>query len=349
MNVPFLPLQGRKMLRKAMFYELLDDSKVSCYLCSHHCRIAPQKFGFCGVRENMDGELYTHAFGEVIAANPDPVEKKPLYHFLPGTYSFSIAAPGCNFHCGFCQNWQISQLSEHSPRLSEKQELSPSDIVRSAKEVGCRSISYTYTEPTIFFEYAYETAKEAKENGLYNVFVTNGFMTPEPLNTIQPFLDACNVDLKSFRDDFYRKICKGRIEPVLESIRLMKKLDIWVEITTLVIPGQNDTDEELESMARFIASIDRSMPWHISRFHPDYQFGWAEATTPDILRKAHEIGKAAGLQFVYLGNLRGENRSILCPNCGAVVLARSDTSILGANLKGNRCGSCGQTVPGVFE
>jgi pyruvate formate lyase activating enzyme len=337
------------MLQKAMFYELTDDSMVNCYLCSHHCRIAPRKFGFCGVRENMDGELYTHAFGEVIAANPDPVEKKPLYHFLPGTYSFSIAAPGCNFHCGFCQNWQISQISEHSSRLAENQELSPADIVRSAKEVGCRSISYTYTEPTIFFEYAYETAKKAKENGLYNVFVTNGFMTPEPLNTIEPYLDACNVDLKSFRDEFYVKICKSRLEPVLDSIRLMKKLGIWLEITTLVIPGQNDSDEELGSIARFIASVDPSIPWHISRFHPDYQFGWAEPTAPDVLRKAHEIGKQAGLRFVYLGNLRGENRNIHCPNCSAVVVARNDTSVLDARLKENRCGSCGETVPGVFE
>lgn len=337
------------MIRKAMFYELLDDSKVNCYLCSHYCMIAPQKFGFCGMRENVDGELYTHAYGEIIAATPDPVEKKPLYHFLPGTFSYSIAAPGCNFHCGFCQNWQISQVSEHSPRLSRKKKLSPSDIVRSAIEARCRSISYTYTEPTIFFEYAYETAKEAKENGLYNVFVTNGFMTPEALNTIEPYLDACNVDLKSFRDEFYRKTCKGRLEPVLESIRLMKKMDIWVEITTLVIPGQNDSVEELGDLARFISSLDRSIPWHISRFHPDYQFVWVEPTSPDELRRAQGIGKEAGLNFVYVGNVHGENRNILCPNCGNTVVARNDTAVLDINLKKNRCGSCGETIPGIFD
>jgi len=336
------------MLRKAMFYETMDDAAVKCYLCNHHCSIAPKKFGLCGVRENVDGELQTHAFGEVIAASPDPVEKKPLYHFLPGTYSFSVAAPGCNFQCGFCQNWQISQVSEHSPRLSRKQELSPADIVRMAKETGCRSISYTYTEPTIFFEYAFETAKEAKKEGLYNVFVTNGFMTSEPLNTIEPYLDACNIDLKAFQEGFYRKICKGRLEPVLQSIRLMKTLGIWVEITTLIIPGQNDTPDELRSIAGFIASVDKTIPWHISRFHPDYRFGWAESTAPETLRKGYEIGIEAGLQFVYMGNLRGENRNVLCPNCSTVVVARNETSLLKGNLNGNKCGSCGHTVPGVF-
>lgn len=336
-------------MRKAMFYERADDSMVHCYLCNHRCRIAPEKFGFCGVRENVDGELLTHAYGEVIAANPDPVEKKPLYHFLPGTYSFSVAAPGCNFHCGFCQNWQISQVSEHSPRLSDSMELSPADIVRRAEEAGCRSIAYTYTEPTIFFEYAYETAKEAKKNGLYNLFVTNGYMTPEPLNTIEPYLHACNVDLKSFREDFYREICKGRLQPVLESIRLMKKMGIWVEITTLVIPGQNDSEEELRDIASFISSVDPAIPWHISRFHPDYQFGWVEPTSPDALRRGREIGREAGLQFVYLGNVRGENRNLLCPNCGATAVARDDTAVMAANLKKNRCGSCGGIIPGVFE
>jgi pyruvate formate lyase activating enzyme len=336
------------MPRNAMLYQLMDDSRVSCYLCSHHCTIAPQKFGFCGMRENMDGELYTHAYGEVIAANPDPVEKKPLYHFLPGTFSFSIAAPGCNFHCGFCQNWQISQVSEHSPRLSEKQELSPAEIVRRAMELGCRSISYTYTEPTIFFEYAFETAREAMEKGLYNVFVTNGFMTPEALNTIEPYLDACNVDLKSFRDEFYRKTCKGRLEPVLETIRLMKKMGIWVEITTLVIPGQNDGVEELSDIARFIFSVDRSIPWHISRFHPDYEFGWVEPTPPDALRRAQGIGKEAGLHHVYVGNVRGGDRNIVCPNCGNTVVARTDTAVLETRIKENRCGACGETVPGIF-
>ncbi|MBU1147414.1 MAG: AmmeMemoRadiSam system radical SAM enzyme, partial [Candidatus Omnitrophica bacterium] len=224
------------MIREAMLYKRLGDGKVRCGLCSHRCTIAEGKFGICGVRNNAKGTLYTHVYADVIASHVDPIEKKPIYHFLPGTFSYSIATIGCNFKCPFCQNWQISQTSL-KVRSSEfgvrRPELKPEDIIECAKKNKCKSISYTYTEPTIFFEYAYDTARLAKEAGLSNIFVTNGYMTEDALKTIRPYLDAANVDLKSFREDFYRDMCKAHLEPVLNSIRIMKRLGIWVEITTL--------------------------------------------------------------------------------------------------------------------
>ena len=336
-------------MKKAMLYEGLDNKKVHCFLCNQHCRIPDSKFGFCGVRQNRDGVLYTHAYGEVISANIDPIEKKPLYHFLPGTLSFSIATAGCNFRCGFCQNWQISQISQKEVPDLPGYQLSPEDIVNAAKESRCQSISYTYTEPTIFFEYAYETAKVAKKRGLFNVFVTNGYMTSEALETIRPYLDAFNVDLKSFREDFYKKACHGHLDPVLNSIRLMKKLKIWVEITTLVLPNENDDEKELADIARFIYDIDANIPWHISRFHPDYQFNDSRATPLDTLRKAFSIGRKQGLRFIYVGNAPVGSRETICPHCQETLIRRHGFLIEENRLKDSRCPSCGEAIAGVFN
>ncbi|MFH0732968.1 MAG: AmmeMemoRadiSam system radical SAM enzyme [Candidatus Omnitrophota bacterium] len=291
------------MIKEAMLYKSMDGSLVECGLCAHHCRIAESQFGFCKVRQNKEGKLYTHVYGEVIAAHVDPIEKKPLYHFLPGSMSYSIAAPGCNFRCGFCQNWQISQLSAQDQASKVMYKMSSEQIVKAAIENNCKSISYTYTEPTIFFEYAFDTAKIAKQKGLSNIFVTNGFMTAETLQMIKPYLDAANVDLKFFREETYKKICKGRLQPVLDSIKLMKKSGIWLEITTLVVPGLNDSEEELADIAAFIAGVDKKIPWHISRFFPNFEYYNVGATPLDILKKAKEIGKEKGLQHVYLGNV----------------------------------------------
>jgi pyruvate formate lyase activating enzyme len=215
------------MLKEAMLYKGLDKKNVHCFLCSHHCKIGESEFGFCGVRQNLEGKLYTHAYGKLIAAHIDPIEKKPLYHFLPGSRTFSVATAGCNFHCGFCQNWQISQLEPGEKPRTGSLEAAPENIAEKAVEAGCESIAYTYTEPTIFFEYAYDTARSGKERGLANIFVTNGFHDLQrALKTIQPYLDACNVDLKSFRNDFYKESCKGKLKPVLDSIRLMRGLGI---------------------------------------------------------------------------------------------------------------------------
>ncbi len=336
------------MIKEAKLYRSIEDGNVDCFLCSHRCRIVPLKFGFCGVRQNREGKLYTHVYGEVIAAHIDPIEKKPLYHFLPGTVSFSMATIGCNFRCPFCQNWQISQTSKRNGSGLTEQKLTPEEIVYAAKSHKCKSIAYTYTEPTIFYEYAYDTAVLAKKEGLANIFVTNGYMTPEALEAINPYLDACNVDLKSFSENFYKDICKAHLKPVLDSIRLMKKLGIWVEVTTLIVPELNDSDEELTQIAKFIAEVDPNIPWHISRFHPDYNYTESNATPLETLRKALSIGKREGLRYIYIGNVLGESEDTLCPNCHNILILRHGYSISQNKIENSKCPYCGRSVPGVF-
>lgn len=336
------------MLKEAMLYRTLEENKVYCYLCNHHCKISDKSFGICGMRENIGGKLFTYAYGEVIAAHVDPIEKKPIFHLLPGSVSFSIATAGCNFKCGFCQNWQISQASKKN-NLPDGTAVLPGEIVKLAQANDCQSISYTYTEPTIFFEYSYETAKLAKNEGLFNIFVSNGFMTKEALDAIHPYLDACNVDLKSFSENFYRKICHGRLAPVLDSIGYMKKLGIWIEITTLVIPGENDSDEELGNIAQFISDIDPNIPWHISRFHPDYQFTTHQATSYEVLERAYSIGKQHGLRYIYIGNVLGKSEDTLCQSCKKVLIQRHGFRVINNNLKNGRCGFCQAQVAGIFQ
>jgi len=356
--------------KEAMLYEKLAGGKVRCFLCSHRCEISDAKYGVCGVRKNEKGRLYTFVYGEVIASHVDPIEKKPLYHFLPGSGTYSIATVGCNFHCGFCQNWQISQASirdteppyqpPYQPRRLVKPTYAvgkavgkavpeaPEEVVREAKKSGCKSISYTYTEPTIFFEYAYDTAKIAKKEGLYNTFVTNGYMTPEALDTIRPYLDACNVDLKSFSEDTYKKVCGGRLKPVLRAIRHMKNLKLWVEITTLIVPGMNDTDEEIRGIAQFIAETDTGIPWHISRFHPDFKFRESLPTSPEALKKAASIGKKAGLKYIYLGNI-SEETDTFCHNCGKILIERAGYAAGVNNIIGSKCPECNAVIEGVWK
>lgn len=337
------------MEKEALLYEKLEGRNVRCYLCSHRCRIPEHKSGLCGVRENISGTLYTRVWGDLIAVHVDPVEKKPLYHFLPGSLSFSIATVGCNFRCGFCQNWEISQSPASARPGLDSEEVSPQDVVGEALKSDCRSIAYTYTEPTVFFEYALDTAKLARAKGLSNIFVTNGYMSAEALEAINPYLDAANVDLKFFRDESYRRICGASLKPVLESIRLMKKMGIWVEVTTLVVPGENDSAEELKDIADFIFSLDRDIPWHISRFHPDYKFNDLTPTPEKTLRQAREIGMLAGLRFVYAGNVYGWGNDTVCIHCGRTLVKRQGFSILQYNIKEGKCVFCGGNVPGVFE
>ncbi|OGJ86010.1 MAG: AmmeMemoRadiSam system radical SAM enzyme [Candidatus Raymondbacteria bacterium RifOxyA12_full_50_37] len=290
------------MLKEAMLYEKQGKNFTRCFLCAHRCTIQPGKFGLCGVRENKDGTLYTHTYGDVIAQHNDPIEKKPLYHFMPGTRTYSIAAAGCNFRCTFCQNWEISQLN-YRERNTYGKHMAPESIVEAAVKEQCQSIAYTYTEPTIFFEYAFDIAKLAKARGIANVFVTNGFMTSQALQVIRPYLDACNVDLKSFSDDFYQRLCSARLQPVLDTIMLVKELGVWVEITTLLIPDQNDSAEEVSRIAEFIASTGKDIPWHISRFFPRFAMKDAEPASVDVLYRAQEIGLKKGLKNVHLGNV----------------------------------------------
>ncbi|MGA2774885.1 MAG: AmmeMemoRadiSam system radical SAM enzyme [Candidatus Omnitrophota bacterium] len=333
-------------MKEALLYEKIGKGLVRCYLCAHFCRIREKGFGFCGVRQNIAGELFTYSYGKVVASYVDPVEKKPLYHFFPGSLSFSIAAAGCNFRCGFCQNWQISQAPDIG---AQAKEVSPKEIVKAALDSECRSISYTYTEPTIFFEYALDVAKSAKVNGLFNVFVTNGYMTEEALLTIRPYLDASNVDLKFFKERSYRKICKATLQPVLGTIERMVRLGVWVEITTLLIPGENDSDEELSGIAGFIAKLDKNIPWHISRFHPEYKFIGYETTPESTLERAQKIGSHAGLKFIYIGNVPGSGSDTYCPECKKLLIKREFFNVSQNNLEEGRCSFCRTAIAGVFR
>ena len=335
------------MNKEALLWNKLDEKRVHCYLCAHECRISESKFGICGVRQNVGGILYTLVYGEGIAAHVDPIEKKPLYHFLPGTMSYSIATVGCNFKCGFCQNWQISQASMRNGVVASRGTLMPEQIVEETKKNNCSSISYTYTEPTIFFEYAYDTARLTKQAGLYNVFVTNGYMTRQALDMIKPYLDAANVDLKSFSEAYYKKNCKAHLQPVLDTIASMKELGIWLEVTTLVIPGENDSDEELSQIAEFLARVDKDIPWHISRFHPDYRLLDHTATPVETLRRAREIGHRKGLRYIYLGNVP-EGANTYCYRCQQLVTERRYMGVKSDNLKKGRCPACDTEIRGIW-
>ncbi len=336
------------MTKEAMFWEKLEGSRGQCHLCAHECRISESDVGVCGVRRNIRGVLHTMVYGRLIAANIDPIEKKPLYHFLPGSLSYSVATIGCNFKCGFCQNWQISQAPVEEGDSVPGSEATPAQIIEGAQQNNCASISFTYTEPTIYFEYAYDTARLAKQVGLSNVFVTNGYMTRQALETIKPYLDAANVDLKSFRDESYRGMCKARLQPVLDTIAAMKELGVWLEVTTLVIPGENDSDEELRQIAAFLAGVDRDIPWHVSQFHPDYRFGDHGVTPVETLKRARDIGRRAGLRYVYLGNVR-EGTNTNCPQCRELIIERRYMGLNRLNLNRSRCPICGATIGGVWS
>ncbi len=335
-------------MKEAMLYEKLDQNRVRCNLCAHHCLIAEGKKGICQVRENREGQLYSLVYGRTISQNIDPIEKKPLFHFYPGSTAYSIATPGCNFRCAWCQNWEISQM------LGERQiiagyEATPEQIITRAQRHGCRSIAYTYTEPTIFFEYAYDTARLARAAGLANIFVTNGYMTEEMLKTIAPYLDAANVDLKAFRDRTYRQYVGAKLQPVLDSLKAIEQLGIWLEVTTLVIPGINDEPEELQDAAQFIVrELGADTPWHITRFFPDYQLRDIPPTPQKSLEQAWEIGKSEGLRYVYLGNVSGEEKqNTLCPECGTLLIRRNIFGVVANRIKEGCCPDCGCAVAGV--
>lgn len=337
------------MIREAILYEKLDEAKVRCNLCAHRCKINPDRQGVCGVRENRNGIFYSLVYGTLIAENLDPIEKKPFFHVYPASQSYSIATVGCNFKCEFCQNHDISQMPA-ATRMIAGEDFLPEEIVARAKKSRARTIAYTYTEPTVYFELALETAKIAAENGLANVFVTNGFMTAETIETIAPYLAAANVDLKSFRDAFYKKYCGARLDPVLESLKKMKDLGIWVEITTLLIPGLNDSDEELRDIARFIAGLGRATPWHISRFHPQYKMRNLPVTPLDSLHRAVQIGRETGLKYVFSGNVPGDDgENTRCFHCGKLLIERYGFQVVNLNLKDKSCPHCGTGLEGVFS
>jgi pyruvate formate lyase activating enzyme len=334
-------------MKEAYLYTKLDDEKTRCDLCNHRCVLGDREKGKCSIRENRDGILYSLVYRKLISENVDPIEKKPLFHFQPGSYSLSIATVGCNFKCFFCQNYQISQMPRENGHI-EGRDRSPKDIVDHAIEYDCKSISYTYTEPTVYFEYAYDTAKIAQERGLKNIFVTNGFMTKECIDMMSPYLDAANIDLKSFSEKTYKDRIGGRLKPVLENIKDLHYRGIWIEITTLVIPGINDSSKELENIACFIAGLDGSIPWHISAYHPQYKAD-IPPTSVDMIENTISIGKNAGLKYIYGGNIYfGNYENTKCPSCNSTVLSRRGFDVIKRNMTGEQCGNCGTVIDGVF-
>ncbi|MCK4389114.1 MAG: AmmeMemoRadiSam system radical SAM enzyme [Desulfobacterales bacterium] len=334
---------------EAYLYERLEDKKVRCNLCNHRCLIKEGKRGICSVRENQDGSLKTLVYGRLIARHVDPIEKKPVYHILPGSLSYSIATVGCNFKCRFCQNADIAQFpAEHKGSIVGDL-YSPEDVVSAAERAHCRSIAYTYTEPTVFFEFAYDTARLAHEKGILNIFVTNGYMTSEAVHMIQPYLDAANVDLKAFNDDFYKEQCSARRNHVMETLKVMKSLGIFVEVTTLLIPGLNDDKGELQELASFIArSLGPETPWHISRFHPTYKLTDRPPTPAKSIQQARRIGLEAGLRYVYSGNLPGdEGENTICSNCDQLLIERWGYHIARNVITDGKCPECGATIDGI--
>ena len=366
--IPTTPASG---LREAMFYDTQPDGRVHCRLCPHDCRIADGVIGACGVRVNHHGTLYTLVYDRITAWNVDPIEKKPLFHFFPGSTAYSIATVGCCLRCTFCQNWEMSQwpkthLSRKTAWDDDEQSrgacpalaglagaipgraVTPQGIVDAAIRSGARSIAYTYTEPTIFFELAYDTAVRARAAGLKNVFVTSGFTSEAPLRQIARVLDGVNVDLKFFRDESYTHISRARLAPVLDAIRLYHDLGVWLEVTTLVIPGVNDSDDELHAIARFVRSVGAEVPWHVTQFYPTYEMLDRPPTPVETLRRARRIGLDAGLRYVYEGNVPGEGgENTKCYACGALLIERYGHAVRGNHIRAGRCPACGATIDGV--
>ncbi|UCC97183.1 MAG: AmmeMemoRadiSam system radical SAM enzyme [Phycisphaerales bacterium] len=340
---------ARENLKRAVLWEpSAEGEKVQCKLCNWRCLIEEGGLGRCCVRKNLDGVLCSLNYDKVCSANPDPIEKKPLFHFQPGSRSFSVAAMGCNFRCEFCQNWQISQAAVESGRI-DGEPIAPEHIVEAAVRGGCKSIAYTYSEPTVFMELCDACGRLAKKRGLTNVFVSNGFMTTEAIDLAREWLDGINVDLKAFTEDYYRGLCKARLQPVLDTISyIASETSIWLEITTLLVPGQNDSEQQLRQLADFIVTnAGADVPWHISRFHPQYKYLDSLATPLSSLERAFDIGKSAGLHYVYLGNVPGtKSESTFCYKCGRMLIERIGYTITGNSVSDSKCPDCGTQIAG---
>ncbi|MBN2455875.1 MAG: AmmeMemoRadiSam system radical SAM enzyme [Sedimentisphaerales bacterium] len=339
---------NKENLKRAVLWEPQDGQKVRCKLCNWRCLLDEGKTGICAVRKNIGGVLYSLNYDKVCSANADPIEKKPLFHFQPGSRSFSIATMGCNFQCVFCQNWQISQAAIEDGQI-DGQAISPEQIVVAAVQSNCKSIAYTYTEPTIFMELCNDCGRLAKERGLTNVFVSNGYETTEAIDFAKDWLDGINIDLKSFSENYYKRLCKASLHPVLDTIRyIANETDIWMEITTLLVPGENDSEQELKQLADFIVNkAGPDVPWHISRFVPQYKYTDSVPTPMETLEKAYNIGINAGLHYVYLGNVPGtKTESTFCYNCKKVLIKRTGYTIRENIINQDKCPYCGTDIAG---
>ena len=324
------------------------SGSVQCLLCPHTCRLEEGQRGTCRVRMNLDGELVSLVYGRPVAAHVDPVEKKPVYHYLPGTRTFSIATAGCNLGCEFCQNWEISQAA---PEDVPPYRMEPEEVVSRAEETGCSSVAYTYTEPIVFYEYVEDTARLAREAGMGNIMVTAGYINEGPLRELAPLIDAANVDLKSIRDDYYRSVCHGTLGPVLNTLQVLREMGVWLEATNLVVPGLNDSEDDLEGLCSWVAeNLGQDVPLHFSRFFPTYRMTDRPPTPLETLERAGEIASGAGLLYVYVGNVvtsRGDDT--FCPECGRAVVRRDRFRIVENGIEDGRCAECGREIPGVWQ
>ncbi|KPA09351.1 radical SAM protein [Candidatus Magnetomorum sp. HK-1] len=336
-------------MKEALLYQKIDKDKVICNLCNHQCTLKNNQWGICRVRQNKEGILYTWTYDRIIAEHVDPIEKKPLFHFFPGSKSYSIATAGCNFQCRFCQNYNIAQMPRDHGQISGIP-MTPDQIVQTALRDGCKTIAYTYTEPTIYFELALETAQIAHKYDIKNVFVSNGYMSADAIKMISPWLDAANIDLKSFDDTFYRKYCGGKLQPVLDNLIRLKKNKVFLEITTLIVTGLNDDPEVLKKTADFIVQeLGSDTPWHISRFHPTYRLKDRNATSIETLQNARKIGMDAGLRYVFTGNVPGDKgESTFCHKCGKLLIDRYGFTIQSNMIQNNACPDCQTPVNIVF-
>jgi len=324
---------------------MVKGEKIVCQLCQHYCQLKEGEKGICGVNSNDGGRLKNLVYGKISAINIDPVEKKPLYHFLPGTKALSIGTVGCNLQCPFCQNWQLSQEGD----IGASQKVTPEQLVSIAIENGCKSIAYTYNEPTIFYPFAKDVALLAKEQGIKNIFVSNGIETKEMINDMRGVIDGFNIDLKSFDPQYYKKVLKGSLDGVLSTLKLLKENDFWVEVTTLIVPGDNDSSEELHSIAEFISKeLDPFTPWHISAFYPTYKVLDRDRTPVGTLQRARDIGIESGLKYIYMGNVETDEPTV-CPGCGTTILNRRGYQVTENTLNDGRCPVCSREIEGVWR
>ena len=335
-------------LKEVSFYKKLPDLKIRCEICPKKCEIADLERGYCGNKENRKGIYYSLVYAESCTAHIDPIEKKPLFHYLPSTKAFSIASVGCNFECKFCQNWRIAQ---YRPEQVESRYLPPEQIVSLSKREGCPTIAYTYSEPVVFYDYMYDTANLAKSKGIGSVMISNGYINEEPLIELCKQLTGVKIDLKAFTEKFYKDYCSGELEPVLTTLKTLKKIGIWYEIVVLLIPTLNDSEEEIRKMCQWIKSeLGVEVPVHFSRFHPMYKIKNLPSTPVKTLENARKIAQKMGLHYVYLGNVPGnEGENTYCPGCGEVLIRRVGYHILKNVIKGGRCQKCGHVIPGVWE
>ena len=331
---------------EAKYFDKLPDKKIKCRLCPHECQVADLERGTCGVRENRGGTYHTLVYGNVCSAHIDPIEKKPMFHYFPGSQAFSITTAGCNFFCRFCQNWEISQKR---PEQVQSVKIMPEAAIQLAKSKGCRTVAHTYTEPVVFFEYMLDCAILGKKAGIPNIMISNGFITEKPMRELCRYLGAVKIDLKAFSEKFYRDLCNGKLRPVLDTLLVLKDEKTWFEIVVLIIPTQNDSRTELEAMMKWIVKeLGPDVPVHFSRFFPTFMLQNLPPTPPETLQSARKIALDSGVNFAYVGNLVSDSENTYCPACKKLLIERTGYYIDRVGLAGNRCQYCGQVIPGFF-